>query len=95
VIWSDKAHYATLDAYIATRRPSVHEMVCRLQQNNASVGAVARIEDIEKLEGALFVPNFDLLPEEEKQAVLNYKKAPVICVVSKAYADNADIARLW
>lgn len=92
VIWSDKAHYATLDDYIATRRPSVHEMVCRLQQNNASTGAVARIEDITALNGPLFVPNFDLLPESEKQAVLNYKKAPVVCVVSKAYADSAVIA---
>lgn len=93
VIWSDKAHYAALDAYITTRRPSVHELVCRLQQNNASVGAVARIEDIETLEGPLFVPNFDLLPEEEKRSVLAYKKAPVVCVASKEYVDSVDT--LW
>ena len=91
VVWSDKAHYAALDNYIATRRPSVHELVCRLQQNNASTGAVVRIEDIGAMEGPLFVPNFDLLPQEEKQAILNYKKAPVVCVAAKEYTDHASL----
>ncbi len=91
VIWSDAAHYAFLDAYTETRRPSVHELVCRLQQANAQLGAVARIEEIDTLCGPLFVPNFDLLPEAEKAAVLNYKKAPVICTALKAYTDTASV----
>lgn len=91
VIWSDKAIDTTIDGYIKTRRPSIHNMVCNLQQATVSMGAIARIDDIASLEGTLFVPNFDLLPEEEKKAVLTYKKAPVICIASKEYTDNTNI----
>ncbi len=91
VIWSDRSINPTIDEYIKTRRPSVHNLLCRLQQSTASLGAIARIEDITNLEGALFVPNFDLLPEDEKQAVLAYKKAPVICIASKDYVDKSGI----
>ena len=91
IIWSDKAHYSLLDEYIKTRRPSSHKLTYTMQNNAVSFGAIARIEDIDTLDGALFVPNFDLLPEDEKQAVLSYKKAPVVCIAVKEYLDGTKL----
>ncbi len=91
IIWSDKAHYALLDEYIKTRRPSAHKLTYTMQDKAVPFGAIARIEDVDTLNGALFVPNFDLLPEDEKAVVLNYKKAPVVCIASKEYMDGAKL----
>lgn len=89
VIWSDHALYKGIDEYIRTRRPSTQELVCRLQQMGGSLGAVARVEDVDQLGGALFVPNFHLLSEKEQCAVLTYDKAPVVCTVAKEYVGRA------
>ena len=79
VIWSDHAHYALLDDYIKTRRPSLHKQMYELKNRKASLGAVARAESIDNIEGAIFVPNFDLCSKEEQEAILAYRKAPVVC----------------
>jgi len=91
VIWSDNAYCAMLPEYIKTRRPSLHKIMYGLQNKNATLGAVSRIEDIEKLEGALFVPNFDLFSEEEQVALLSYKKGAVICIAPEGYAQKKRI----
>ena len=79
VVWSDNAHYKLLDEYINTRRPSLHKQMYELLNHSASFGAVVRIEEIKNTEGAIFVPNFDLLSEDENKVVLSYKKGAVIC----------------
>ncbi len=84
VIWSDHALYAGLDDYILTRRPSVQETVCRLQQMDGALGAAARIEDLDQLSGTLFVANFDLLSEDQQRSVLSYDRGPVVCTSLKA-----------
>ncbi len=81
VVWSDYAHKKLLDEYIKTRRPSLHKQMYELLNRNASFGAVVRTDELEKTEGAIFVPNFDLLSDEEKKKVLSYKKGAVICTV--------------
>ncbi len=91
IIWSDKGHHACLKDYINSRRPSTHEIIYRLENSLSSIGAAARIEDIASLDGVLLVPNFDLLPEDEKKAVVAYKKAAVVCITSKEFMDNTDI----
>ena len=85
VIWSDKAHYGLLDEYIHNRRPSTHKLVYDLLNRNGALGASARIEDIDSLEGPLFVPNFDLLPENEQEIIMSYKKGAVICIASSDF----------
>jgi hypothetical protein len=52
---------------------------------------VSRIENIDSLEGAIFVPNFDLLSDDERDAVLSYKKGAVICIAPAGYAEANNI----
>ena len=91
VIWSDNAHYSMLDEYIKTRRPSLHKIMYELQNRNATLGAVARIENIGALNGAIVVPNFDLLSKDERRAVLSYKNGAVICIAPAGYVKENNI----
>ena len=85
VVWSDNAHHKLLDEYIKLRRPSLHKQMYELQNHNASFGAVVRIEELENTSGAIFVPNFDLLTDDEKNKVLSYKNGVVICTAPSDY----------
>lgn len=86
VVWSDCAHEVLLDEYIKTRRPSLHKQMYELLNRNASFGAVVRTDELEKADGAIFVPNFDLLSEEEKNKVLSYNKGAAICTAPVNFA---------
>ncbi len=44
-----------------------------LDWEDANIGAVVRSEDINENSGDLFVPNFDLLSEEEQKRLASYK----------------------
>ena len=85
VVWSDTAHYKLLDDYINTRRPSLHKQMYELLNHKASFGAIVRTEELENTTGAIFVPNFDLLSDEEKNKVLSYKNGVVICTAPSDY----------
>ena len=91
-IWSDNEYNAMLDEYINTRRSSAHKLLYELKNRNASIGAVARCEDIDKLSTTLIVPNFDLLSTDEQKKVLSYKKAPVVCIAPAEYVEKSGIA---
>ena len=98
LVWSDKGYENLLPSYIADRRWTVHKFVYEMARNNSYTGATIRIENLDKAEGPLFVPNFDLLSEEEKHQIASYKKGPVVCTASaqngldiKKYNINADI----
>jgi hypothetical protein len=82
LVWSDAALYNTLPAYIRTRRWTVHKFCYEMAAEGALCGAVLRIEDLPRVEGSLFVPNFDLLPEAEKRAVAAYRGGPVVCTAA-------------
>jgi len=86
VIWSDAAHYAMLDDYIETRRPSLHKQVSDLKSENTPIGSFARIDNLHMVDGNIFVPNFDLLAEDEKETVLSYKKGTVFATCPADYA---------
>ncbi len=90
VIWSDNELHNAIDEYIRTRRLSTNEITYRLRNFGVSIGAAARIEDIATLDGVLLVPNFDLMSDCEKKAVLAYKKAPVIIITTKEYVDKEE-----
>ena len=86
VVWSDNAHNELLNDYIKSRRPSLHKQMYELLNHNTSFGAVVRTDELENTNGAIFVPNFDLLSEEEKNKVVSYNKGAVICTVPLGYA---------
>lgn len=77
LLWSDRMMDAYLPEYISTRRYSVHKIVSELSRRGGKIGAVARIENIDRVQGLVLVPNIDLLSEEEKAAVAAYP-GPVV-----------------
>ncbi len=85
VLWSDAALYNTLPAVIETGRWSAHKFVYETANHGAPCGGTVRIEHISSAKGTLFVPNFDLLPEEERQAVAAYSNGPVVATVPAGF----------
>jgi hypothetical protein len=82
LVWSDAAMYNTLPAYIRTRRWTLHKITYDMAERGALCGAVIRSENLAAAQGSLFVPNFDLLSEAEKQAVAAYDRGPVVCTAA-------------
>ncbi|MBP1991031.1 hypothetical protein [Paenibacillus eucommiae] len=79
LIWSDSALYKLLPDYIATRRWSMHKTVYELAKCGGQVGDFARIEDLNYVSGPIFIPNVDLLPEDELKQLASYNRGAVIC----------------
>ena len=82
VVWSDAAFYNTLPDFIQTRRWTLHKFMVELAKSGTQTGAMVRIEHLSEQCGDLFVPNFDLLSEEEKKTIAAYKGGAVICTAS-------------
>lgn len=82
VVWSDTALYNTLPEFIQTRRWSLHKFMVELAKSGTQLGAMVRTEHLSEKCGDLFIPNFDLLSEEEKQLIAAYKGGAVICTAS-------------
>ena len=70
VLWSDTAADRMLSAYIETRRTSVHKQSYEVFKAGTPIGGALRSEALEHFNGVLFVPNFDLLSQEEQQRLL-------------------------
>ena len=73
VFWSDSAHGAMLDEYIKTRRTTPHKQSFEIFKAGQPFGGAIRSEYIEKAEEVLFVPNYDMISEDEKKMLASYK----------------------
>ena len=96
ILWSDKGMYNLLPEVIKTGRWSTHRFMYEAGIHGAPIGGIVRIENVSSAKGTLFVPNFDLLPEDEKAAVLAYKNGPIVATVPEdfdlsEYGIKADI----
>lgn len=98
VVWSDAALYNTLPAYVRTRRWTAHKFLYEMALQGSLCGAVMRSEHLAQAEGCLFVPNLDLMTEDERRAVAAYRKGPVVCTAAagsfapEAYGITPDVA---
>lgn len=72
LVFSDRMVRNFLPEYIATRRYSAHKIVSDLSSFGGKMGAVVRTENLEYAKGLLFVPNIDLLSDEELEKIKNY-----------------------
>ena len=90
VVWSDAGHENQLDAYIENRRWSLHRLLYAVANQGTLVGGAVRIENVKDLHNMLFVPNFDLLPDEEKQLLKEYRGGIVVCVSAPDYEPEKD-----
>ena len=80
LLWSDHAHNKMLDAYIKTKRWTVHKFVYEMFKRGVPCGAVLRGEQYTnaELRGPLFVPNIDLCSEEEIRNIAAGKNT-IVC----------------
>lgn len=81
MLWSDAAHNAMLHEYIETRRWTPHKYFYELAKAGTNLGGTVRVDGLTNYSGTLFVPNFDMLPDEEQKLVLEYRGA-VLCTAS-------------
>ncbi len=75
VLWSDTAHEAMIDEYIATRRTTPHKQSFEIFKAGTPFGGAVRSDHLlaGRLDDILFVPNFDMISEEERRALADYK----------------------
>lgn len=84
-IWSDAfmgENY--LDDYLSTRKPSVHRILSEVSRYGGCCSAFARIENLDEVSGTIFVPNIDLLPQDELNRIAKYNRGSVV------YTSTAD-----
>lgn len=89
VLWSEHQHDAILSQYIKTRRPSAHKQCFEIEKAGALFGGAVTSTCLKDCQGVLFVPNYDLLAESEKE-ILKTAEFPWIGTVS----DGADVSEL-
>ena len=90
IVWSDSAFDNMLGEYARTRRWTTHKTVYELNKLGAMMGAIVRIEDLTDDCGDLFVANFDLLTDEEKQKIALYKGGRVIATATTKNINQKD-----
>jgi hypothetical protein len=88
MLWSEAANEALLPEYIKTRRWSPHKFYCEIERNGLRLGGSILPEALPKYEGAIFVPNFDLLTKEEQSAVARYKGGAIFATASPDFDLN-------
>ena len=66
VFWSDHAHEKMLDEYISTRRTTPHYQATRVFKQGCPFGGTLTLNQLGKRNEPMFVPNFDMISDEEK-----------------------------
>lgn len=77
ILWSEHQHEAILSEYIKTRRASAHKQCFEVEKAGTLFGGAVTINGLRDFKGVLFVPNYDLLSDEEKD-ILKRIKAPLV-----------------
>lgn len=84
LVFSDNMVRPFLPVYMATRRYSSHKIVSDVTSFGGKMGAVVRADELESAHGLIFVPNIDLLSEEELDRVKKYPDGVVYtCVAAR------------
>lgn len=90
MLWSEHANEALLPEYIKTRRWTPHKFFYEMSGNGYFLGGTILPEALKSYTGTLFVPNFDLLSEEERALVGEYHGGAVIATASPDYDPTKD-----
>ncbi|MBE6630954.1 MAG: hypothetical protein E7624_08940 [Ruminococcaceae bacterium] len=72
LLWSDTAAERMLSTYIETRRPTAHKQAFEIFRAGQPLGGAVRSDAISEIRSPLFVPNYDLLSENEREALAAY-----------------------
>ncbi len=90
MLWSEAAHEAMTAEYIKSRRWTPHKHFYELSRLGIMCGATVTPDGLKHHTGALLVPNFDMLPENERKAVLDYKAGAVVCTSAGDFSPSAN-----
>jgi len=90
ILWSDEANEKTLHEYIKTRRTSAHKQSYEIFQKGLNFGGSVRSDGLDNFKGVLFVPNYDMLSDSEKETLKN-ASYPWVGTVPEGY-DISDVA---
>ncbi len=77
--WSDYAFDHLAHEYIHTRRWTPHKQLYEIAKAGTHCAAAVRPEGLKNFNGTLFVPNFDMLSDEEKKEIASYDRGAVVC----------------
>lgn len=77
--WSDYAFDNMVHEHIHTRRWTLHKHFYEIGKSGMLCGGMVRPEGLKNFNGTLFVPCFDMLSDEEKNAVTAYDRGAVVC----------------
>lgn len=69
VLWSDTANERMLAAYVESRRTSAHKQAFEIFRAGTPLAGALRSEQLQGFGGVLFVPNYDLLSQDERAAL--------------------------
>lgn len=72
LLWSDTAADKMLAEYMATRRTTPHKQGFEVFRAGTPLGGAVRSELLDKLCCPLFVPNYDMLSDEERKMLAAY-----------------------
>jgi hypothetical protein len=72
MLWSESANGAMLSEYIATRRYTPHKFFYELEKAGALLSGTVLPEGLSRFFCTLFVPNLDMLPENERELAEKY-----------------------
>lgn len=84
MVFSDSHIYDFMPEYMRTRRWSHFKQLYEFGARGGQVAGYVRVEDLEAVRGALFVPNIDVLPAEELKRIAAYTRGPIIATTLAA-----------
>ena len=86
MLWSEAAYEKMLAEYINTRRWTPFKLFYELSKAGTMCGACVRSDALGNYHGTLLVPDFDMLSDEEKLCVAQYKNGSVVCTAPAGYS---------
>lgn len=78
MLWSDVAYENMLGEYICTRRWTPYKLFYEMGKAGTMLAGCVRMDGLERYEGTLLVPDFDLLSYEEQVQIANYSNGSVV-----------------
>lgn len=91
--WSDYAFDKMLHEYIHTRRWTPFKLFYELGKAGTHLAATVRPEGLKNFSGTLFVPNFDMLSDEEKKEIASYSRGAVLATASPDFEPEKWISK--
>ncbi|MCL2751758.1 MAG: hypothetical protein FWE62_03265 [Firmicutes bacterium] len=85
MLWSETAYEKMTAEYMRTRRWTPFKLFYEMGKAGVMCGACVRADALEHYSGTLLVPNFDMLSDDEKRRVAQYKNGGGVCTAPAGF----------